>query len=249
MERSSKNKFIFLIQAFLFGIVLNGNLFCQTDQLEKNISKALSKDIHCKNVTVKVKLDNTNSKKITNLIIKLDEVVLDKIKADYITILLKNPVIDNTSLNKRGKFKLISAGDKKVNILLSVNTLQQYLSVKAEEFGKKNVNIKLKFSPPYIECFYDVPKKEIASETLGILSKFIPGDKLEGYAAFTLTVNKNELSAHSSKVILNHFLLPNTILNIFENRFNPFDKIIPIGIVDYKINKLNVQAKYILLSN
>lgn len=247
MVKLSRIEFPLLGCLFLLLTSLNVSLLGQDNELENNISKAVANVIPSENVIVKASFDK--SKKITSLIIKLEKAGIGGITADYMTIQLRKPVIDISSLKKSGKFRLISSNEKKISILLSIKNLQQYLAAKANEFGKKNANIKLKFSPPYIECFYNVPKKEIASETIGLLSKFIPGDKLEGYAAFTLTINKNELSAHSSKVILNHFLLPNTILNIFENRFNPFDKIIPIGIVDYKINKLNVQAKYILLSN
>jgi len=241
---------IFVVVVYLiFSQSFNILSYAQDNDLEKNISKALSKEVHSKNITVKVSTDSKDTKKIVNLIIKFDEIKLGEIRADFLTIQLKQPIIDNKLLQNWNKFKLISAKEKKVNILLSINSLQNYLLVRAKEFGKKNVNINLKFSPPYIECFYDVPKDEISSESIGLLSKFIPGDKLEGYAAFTFTIKNNELSAHSSKVILNHFLLPAPLLKIFENRFNPFENIPTLELMQYHINKINVQSKYLLLSN
>ncbi|MBM3711951.1 MAG: hypothetical protein FJW56_00720 [Actinobacteria bacterium] len=249
MEKLSSTRVCLLSLLFLLVSGFNTIQLAQKEELEKNISKALLKEVKCKNIIAKVALDAADSKKFSNLTIRFEEAEIGGIKADFITIQLKQAIIDNQMLKKSTKFRLISSSERKVNILLSAKSLQNYLFLKAKEFGKKNVNIKLKFSPPYIECFYDVPKDEISSESIGLLSKFIPGDKLEGYAAFTFTIKNNELSAHSSKVILNHFLLPAPILKIFENRFNPFENIPTLDLIQYKVNKINVQSKYLLLSN
>jgi hypothetical protein len=247
MVSLSNTKSWLLVYLLIWGVIFNINQFGQNEDLEKNISKALAKEVRCKNIIVKAKVDN--SKNIDNLAIRIEEVEIGGIIADYITIQLKKPVLDDKSFKEKGKFRLVTSSEKKINILLSTNSLQKYLAMKAKEFGKNNVNIKLKFSAPYIECFYDVPKNEIASETFNMLSSFIPGDKLEGYSAFLLKINKNKLSAHSSKVILNHFLLPTSIISVFEKKFNPFDEIVPLSIIDFKINNINVQSKYVLLSN
>lgn len=219
------------------------------EDLEKTIGKAIAREINCKEIKVKINFDSNIPSKINNLAVRMDGVNIGGIIADYITIQYNNPSLDYKNLKNQGKLKFLSYSDQKVNVLLSINSLQNYLSLKEKEFGKKNVNIRLKFSPPFIECFYDVPQKEIASETAQIISKFIPGDKLEGYAAFTLHAKKSELSAHSSKVILNHFLIPGSILSTFENKFNPFEKISAINIFNFEINNVVVQSKYVLLTN
>ena len=94
-----------------------------------------------------------------------------------------------------------------------------------------------------------VPKSEIASESVDLLKKFIRGDKIEGYAAFRMDAKANALYASSSKVITNHFLLPNGLLHIFESKFNPFDEIVVVKPFDYTIENLTVQPKYIYMSN
>jgi hypothetical protein len=77
------------------------------------------------------------------------------------------------------------------------------------------------------------------------LDKFIKGGKLEGYAAFQIKVKNNELYALSSKVIVNHFLIPNPILREWETKFNPFDGIPVLKPFHYSINNVVVQNKYI----
>jgi hypothetical protein len=239
---------LFLI-LFLFRAALYSAPVISNDNLEKAIEKAIAGEIKYKEIKIKIVKDSKNDSKINSLAIRLENVNISGIVADFITLQYNEPTIDMQSLQKKGRLKIQSYSNQKVSILLSTVSLQNYLGLKAREFGKNNVNIKLKFSPPFIECFYDVPKKEIASGTIDLLSKFVPGDKLEGYAVFTLSAKKSELSAHSSKVILNHFLIPVSILGIFEKKFNPFDKISPINIFNFEINSVSVQSKYVLLTN
>jgi len=242
-------KFYFLIILFFGEMSLYAFQITNKEDLEKTIGKAIAREINCKEIKVKINFDSNSSSKINNLAVRMDGVNIGGIIADYISVQYNVPSLDYQNLKNKGRLKFLSHSGQKVNILLSVGCLQNYLVLKEKEFGKSNVNIRLKFSPPFIECFYDVPKKEIASETAEIISKFIPGNKLEGYAAFTLQAKKSELSAHSSKVILNHFLIPSSILSIFENKFNPFEKISAINIFNFEINSVVVQPKYVLLTN
>lgn len=247
MERLLRIKFLI----FLIIFSTASRYYCESENkndFEVIFTKAIKNEIKCSNITVKTILDKDNANKIVSLAIKIEGGELDNIKADYITIQLDNPVFNIQSIKKSNRLRFSSYSNKKVNILLSLNTLQNYLQDRAKEFGKNSAEIRLKFTPPFVECFYSVPTKEVASETLGMISKFLSGEKLEGYAAFTFKVNKNELSAFSSKVILNHFLLPNTVLSLFEKKFNPFEKISPLSILDFKLNSLVVQSKYLLLS-
>jgi len=242
-------RFYVLIILFFGEMCLCAFQITNKENLEKQIGKAIASEINCKEIKVKINFDSNNPSKINNLAIRMDGVNIGGIIADFITIQYTNPSLDYKNLKNKGRLKFLSYSDQKVNILLSINSLQNYLALKEKEFGKKNVNIRLKFSPPFIECFYDVPQKEIASETAQIISKFIPGDKLEGYAVFTLQARKSELSAYSSKVILNHFLIPGSILSIFEKKFNPFEKISSINIFNFEINNIVIQSKYVLLTN
>jgi hypothetical protein len=217
--------------------------------LGENIAAALKRTLHCATVEARVQTPGDGSQKMKSLAIIINNIQLGQFTVDRMTLLYENPVIDMSRLKKNKNLHFLSYSKNKVNILVSVAYLEKYLQRKAQQFNKKNVRISLKFTPPFIECFYDVPKNEIASESVELLKKFIKGDKIEGYAAFQLTAKDNALYASSSKVITNHFLLPNALLEIFQTRFNPFDQIPVPEPFAYKINNLTVQAKYIYLTN
>jgi len=165
-----KIRFYFLFILILPAIIIYSFPNNSQEELEKAIGKAIKSEISCKEIKVKIIQSQNNSSKINNMAVRMDGVNIGGITADFITIQYSSPVLDNQALNKKGKLKLLSHSGQKVNILLSVGCLQNYLLLKAKELGKNNVNIRLKYSPPFIECFYDVPKKEIASETAEIIS-------------------------------------------------------------------------------
>ena len=217
--------------------------------LESDIAKALSTSTGCKGITVQVSLKNSKGSEIERLAIKFDGVALGQLVADHMTFIFDNPVIDRKKLQKEKILEFVSFGVPRVGIFASAGSLEQYLQAKAQQFNKKNVHISVKFTPPYIECTYDVPKNEIASESVDLLKRFIKGDKIEGYAAFQIAAKNNGLYASSSKVITNHFLLPSALLKIFESKFNPFDQIVELKPFRYTINNLTVQSKYIYMSN
>jgi len=217
--------------------------------LESDIVKALGSATGCRSVTVRVSLKNTKGSDIERLAVKLDGVAVGQLVVDHMTIVCDNPVIDKKKLQKDKVLEFISYGVSKVSIFASAGSLERYLQAKAHQFNKKNVHISVKFTPPYIECTYDVPKNEIASESVALLKKFIKGDKIEGYAAFQMEAKNNGLYAYSSKVITNHFLLPNALLGIFQSKFNPFDEIVVLKPFQYTINSLTVQSKYIYMTN
>ena len=243
-----------LLRSSLVATVLAGSLCAQNQSaiskgLEAEIGRALSASTGCKKVTVRVLFKSPKSSDIERLSVKMEVVPIGQLAADHLTIVCDNPVIDRNKLQKEKELVFVSQGKTRVSIFASAGALEQYLQKKAGQFDKKNVHINLKFTPPYVECTYDVPKSEIASESVELLKKFIKGDKIEGYAAFQLGTKNNDLYAYSSKVITNHFLLPNALLGVFQSKFNPFDRIEEVKPFRYTINNLTVQAKYIYLSN
>jgi len=241
--------FVMLSMLLLCGTLHAQNQSIASKQIESDIVKALSKEATYKTALVQVLLKSSKQTEIERLAIKLDGVELGQLLVDHMTVVCENPVIDLKKLKKDKDLEFRSYGKTKTNILVSVASLEKYLQRKAEQFNKKNVQISLKFTTPFIECFYDVPKNEIASESVELLKKFIKGDKIEGYAAFQLTAKDNGLYASSSKVITNHFLLPNALLEIFQTKFNPFDEIVVIKPFQYSINSVTVQSKYIYMTN
>lgn len=217
--------------------------------METEIAAALTSATGCTSIMVRLTPVPGKTQDIKQLAIKLDGVALGQLVADHVTLILDNPVINQKRLKADNELVFVSQGKTKVGILASAASLKNYLQRKALQFNKKDVHIEVKFTPPFIECTYDVPKSEIASESVGLLKKFIKGDKIEGYAAFRFDVKDNGLNAYSSKVITNHFLLPNGLLTTFQSKFNPFDQIVELRPFHYRINNLTVQSKYIFMTN
>lgn len=237
-----------LLAAMLSFVASAQNPAANARGLEGDIARALVSRTGCKNVTVQVSMKG-NTSVIARLALKLESVPIGQLVADFMTVVYENPAIDLRKLRKDNELAFTSPGKPRVGIFASAASLEKYLQKKAEQFNKKNVRIRLKFTPPYVECTYDVPKSEIASESVDLLKKFISGDKIEGYAAFQMDAKSNGLYASSSKVITNHFLLPNGLLRMFESKFNPFDEIAVVQPFEYTINSLTVQPKYIYMSN
>ena len=81
------------------------------------------------------------------------------------------------------------------------------------------------------------------------VEKFVKNNKFEGYAALRLEVHDNKIFASPYKVILNHFLLPTTVIDELKKRMNPLYKIPRLQPFNYSIEKVAVQNKYIFFSN
>jgi hypothetical protein len=220
-----------------------------TKPLENEIMKALGKNIQCKKIDVQIRLVEEKSGEMKSLAVKFEGVVLGEMVADHMTVLYEKPVIDLNQLKKAKEFKVLSSSKSKVSILISAKAMEGYLAGKAKQLQKKYNRISIKFSPPYTECFFDVPDSEISPKTLKLLDKFVKGGKPEGYAAFRMKAKDNALSALSSKVIVNHFLIPDVILQELQDTFNPFDRIPVLSPFQYSINNVNVQNNYLFLTN
>jgi hypothetical protein len=217
--------------------------------LEEEVSKILVKTIHCKKVEVQIKSAGEKAKALKSLAIKFDDIVLESMVADHMTLLYEDPVIDLVQLNQKKELTILSYSKNKVGILISAKAIKGYFDNKANQFEKRYNKISIKFVPPYIECLFDVPASEISPETLNLVKPFVKNAKLEGYAAFQIKAKDNALYASSSKVIVNHFLIPDLILRELQDRFNPFDGIPALKPFQYSINNVTVQNNYIYLSN
>ena len=257
MEKSYKNKGIrtlFYLLVISIGLIFPISssakiLELTTKPLENEIITALGKNIQCKKIEVQIRLAEDKPGEMKSLAVKFEGAVLGGMVADYMTLLYENPVIDLGQLKKANELKIRSSSKSKVSILLSAKAIEGYVAGRAKQLHKKYNRISIKFSPPYIECFFDVPASEISPETLKLLDKFVKGGKLEGYAAFRMKAKDNALSALSSKVIVNHFLIPDVILEELQNKSNPFDRIPVLSPFQYSINNVNVQNNYLLLTN
>jgi len=217
--------------------------------LEEEVSRILVKTIKCKKVEVQIKFAKEKAGALKSLAIKFDDIILGPMMADHMTLIYEDPVIDLIRLKKEKEFKILSYSKNKVGILISAKSIEAYLEHKAKQFEKKYNRISIKFSPPYLECLFDVPASEVSPETLQLVKPFVKNAKLEGYAAFRMEAKDNALYASSSKVIVNHFLVPERILRELQNRFNPFDAIPTLHPFQYSMNHVTVQNQYIFLSN
>ena len=257
MEKSYKNKGIRLLFYFLLisiGIILpvassaeTPNLTART--LENEIMNILGKNIQCKKIVVQIRLSQEKPNEIKTLAVKFENAVIGDLVADYITILYEKPVIDFNQLKKAKKFKIISSSESKVGILISAKAIERYIAGRVKKLKNKQARVSIRFSPPYAECFFDIPVSEIPPKTLKLLNKYVKGKRLEGYTALQMKAKDNALFALSSKVIVNHFLIPGAIRQELQNMFNPFYRIPVLSPLRYSINSVNVQNNYLFLTN
>jgi hypothetical protein len=253
MEKSYKNKGTRLLFYFLLismGLVFPFVSSAETPELtskplENEITKILSRDVHCKKNVVQIRLSNEKPNEIKTLAVKVEGAVLGGIVADYITVVYEKPVIDFNQLKKAKKFKIISSSGRKAGILISKNVMERYIVGKV----KKQVRISIRFSPPYAECFFDIPVSAIPPETMKLLHKYVKGKKLEGYAAMQIKAKDNALSIQSSKVIVNHFLIPDAIRQELQNSFKQVEHIGVLSPLRYSINNVTVQNNYLFFTH
>jgi hypothetical protein len=241
--------FVFLLLISPFSSIAKSPDPTKKSPLEEEVLKALSKSMQCKNIEVQIESAKEKANILKTLTVKFDGINLGQMVVDYMTIVYEDPVIDLLKLRQSKELNIPSYSKSKVGILISSGAIERYLGNKANQIGKRYNKISIKFSPPYIECLFDVPASEISPETLQLLNKFVKGAKLEGYAAFQIKAKNNDLYALSSKVIVNHFLIPDLILKELQTKFNPFDGIPVLRPFQYSINNLTVQNKYLFLTN
>jgi hypothetical protein len=257
MERLHKTK---QVQVLLYSLLISVALFLPLSSLgassaistgptTEEIQKALGKHIQCKTRQVQVLPDKGKANTLKSLAIKFDDINLGQMAADHMTLIYEAPVIDLIQLKQSKELNILSYSKVKVGILISAGAIERYFDKKTKELKKRYNRISIKFLPPYIECFFDVPVSEISPETLQLLNKFIKGTNFEGYAAFQFKAKNNNLYALSSKVIVNHILIPELVLRELQTKFNPFDSIPILKPFQYSINSVTVQNKYLYLTN
>ena len=258
MDKSLKNKMIRLLFYFpliWIGLIFPFASFAETPELtnkplENEIRQILSRDIHCKNIVVQVRLSKEKPNEIKTLAVKVEGAVLGGIVADYVTVLYEKPVIDLNLLKKAKKFRIISSSGNKAGILISIKTIENYIASRGKKLQKNQIQkISIRFSPPYAECFFDIPVSEIPPKTLKLLDKYVKGKRLEGYAALQLKAKDNALSALSAKIIVNHFSIPAAIRQELQNTFNPIYRTPVLSPLRYSINNVTVQKNYLFLTN
>lgn len=225
----------------------------KADDIKAKIELIISSFYKGNHITIKIiGIDiNTNGKVATirKLIIKVDSFITGNIISDNLTISYDNATIDLINLLKNSKLKITNYSNVKANLLISKLNFEHCIQRKLSSLGKRNIKATVNFSPPWIECRYNIPKNQLSSDTKSMILKYLIGETLEGYFALRIIVKNANLYGFVDKVILNHFLIPQALVKTFENIYNPFDAIPTIQPFSIKIKEVNVQNNYLLFSN
>jgi hypothetical protein len=247
----SKPFLAFPVIIFLSGIMLSfsaPDLYSQISP-DREIAKALEKIVQCEEIEVKTKGGENGSGKLKSMFIKLKSVSGDVLPADYITAQYTNPAIDLKALRNSGIFNVTSYSDFKIGVLVSEQSIKKEFEKTAKKLNIRYNKFLIKFTPPYIELEFDIPVSGISPEDRKPFERFIKNNKFEGYAAISLEVHENKLSASPTKVILNHFLLPTPVIAELKKRINPIRHIPRIQPFSYSLEKVGIQKRFIMLKN
>jgi len=169
--------------------------------------------------------------------------------ADYVTVQYTNPNIDLIALKKSNNFKIKSYSNFKIGMLVSEQTIKNEFDKTAKRLNLRYNKFLIKFTPPYIELEFDIPAGAIPPKDRKLVEKFIKNKRLEGYAALRLEIHGNKIIASPVKVILNHFLLPMTLVSELKKRINPIYYIPRIRPFDYDLVKVDILKQHIFFSN
>jgi hypothetical protein len=260
MEKSYKNKATRLLFYFLFisiGLIFPFASYASftetprpdTGHLENEIKQILGKNIKCRKITVQIMMSKEKPSEIKTLAVKFESAVLGNMVADYMTVVYEKPVIDLNQLRSAKQFKILSSSNNKVGILISAKAIDNYISAKAKQYRNNQARVTIRFSPPYAECFFDMPVSGIPPQTMKLLAGYVKGKKIEGYTAVQMSSKNNALSIQSSKAIVNHFLIPGAVIQKLQNTLNPVDRVFFPASLRYSINNVTVQNNYLFLSN
>ena len=183
------------------------------------------------------------------MVIKFVSVSNKYLPADFITVQYTNPTIDLKALRNSRTFNITSYSDFKIGVLVSDQAIKNEFDMTVKRLNIHYNKFLIKFSPPYIELEFDIPARGISPKDRKLVEKFIKNNKFEGYAALRLEVRDNKIFASPTKVILNHFLLPMTVIDELTKRINPLYHIPRIQPFNYSLKKVAIQKKYIFFSN
>jgi hypothetical protein len=223
------------------------DLYCQ-DSLDNEIARALKKAVKCEKVEIKSKTEDNKGGKLKSLLIKFSSISQNILPADFVTMQYTNPRIDLKAL-KSNKFKVTSHSDYKVGMLVSEQSLKSEFDRRAKKQNFRYDSLQIKFTPPYIEVKFDFPVSSVPLKDRKIVEKFARNNRYEGYAALRLEVRDNKVFASPEKIILNHFLLPSTVVAEIRKRVNPVYRIPRLQTFDYTLAKAEILKQYIYFSN
>lgn len=239
---------LLLVTGILFFLIISPSDVYAQDSLSSDIAKALKKTVPCEKIEVKAAPVDNKSGNMKSLLIRLEALKQYELPADFVTVQYTNPTIDVPALKRLNRFKIKSATNCKIGMLVSEKSVKNEVDKQLKRLHLTPNNFSIKFTPPYIEVQFNVPAGAIPVKERNLVEKFIRNKRLEGYAALRLEIQNNRLVASPVKVILNHFLLPTTLLTELKKRINPLAHIKRIRPFDYDLVKVDVLKQHIFLS-
>jgi hypothetical protein len=251
-NRSIKHRFpahlLIVLSSVLFLFLTPSDSYSQ-QSLDSDIAKALRKIVKCEKIEVKTKPEDNKSGKLGSLSIRLVAMPKNILPADYVTVQYANPDIDLIALRKSKNFKVKSYSNFKIGMLVSEQTVKNEFEKTAKRLKMRYKKFLIRFTPPYIELEFDIPADAIPLKDRKLVGKFIRNKRLEGYAALRLEIHDKKIIASPVKVILNHFVLPTTLVSELKKRINPIYNVPRIRPFDYDLVKVDILKQHIFLSN
>ena len=242
------SQLIIVVLSELFIFFAASDLYSQALP-DSEIVRALKKIVQCESIEIRTKAEDNRSGKLKSMAIKFVSISNKSLPADFITVQYTNPTLDLKALRNSRTFNITSYSDFKIGVLVSDQALKNEFDKIVKKLNMHYNKFLISFSPPYIEVEFDIPASGIPPKDRKLVEKFVKNNKFKGYAALRLEVHDNKIFASPSKIILNHFLLPTTVIDELKKRMNPLYKIPRLQPFNYSLEKVAVQNKYIFFSN
>lgn len=187
---------------------------------------------------------------LSNLSFRMEGVTYGRLSTDFLTVSIDDPVLDVAALAGKQTLRLLGSSRTKVTALISADKAMAYiLRLVSNKYGVRRLTGVLRLTPPFIEFEFRAPTADLPQGKMDSLKKFLTGDTVEGYAAIVATVKRGVLSVDVPKAILNHFLIPASLIAKYKEKFNPFDAIPVVQPFGALMESVSVMPKYLMISN
>lgn len=218
-------------------------------RLETEIAQALTRQMSCAQVDVKLQGDLQKKANPAQMLIRLKQATGPCLPAETVTVQYTRPVIDLPALRKQKRLNVKSQSAVKIGMLFSQQSLRHEFEQASRRLKVPFTVTALRFTPPHIELEFTVETASLPPKDRKLVERFIRNNRLAGYAAVRLELQGNRVNAIPDKLILNHFLVPKQLVAELKKRMNPVYTITPIPPFRATLGKVDVMKQYIYLSN
>lgn len=255
MVKSSPRRFLLII-CLLLVLVLPSSLAAKTVQkpsnsvapLERQIAKAFS-IIPCQKITAQLVPAKKGARGFQKLTLKFEGIRAGRFQAEHVMVVYTDPVIDQNLLKAGRSNAIRSYRSSDISVLISDQDLQRYINERMKMVAPGPYEMKVKFSPPYMEYFFKVPVKAVSPDVARMLDKYTTDNAIEGYMVLEISARDNELYVTPVKAIANHMLIPEKVVHEIEAKINPIGRIPVLAPFKYRINEITIFEKYVYMTN